>query len=482
MNPEAATIFRRARALDIERAAAADGGGPTPEQMARIQSFARRAMKPGDVYVFPAVVSSTEVDDYYTWMDAGSLGNGAAAANSARGLPLMMLHQLWSDMPVGKWFEGRVERSTAPAAPRPIPLARDALGRLGAEGERRLVESAYMVRGGRTDQLIEDIDAGLLDSVSWGATVNQLRAPGGDFLCDVCDRSLLAPVGTGGCRHWPGMVVEAPGVGRVIATGRYVNAVQVEASLVPQGSNQSALIQRAAAAYRTGDLSPDELDAVEVIYGTRLRPARSYSIPAGGAGTDAAGAPQMTQEGEPMQTGTAPMDVVRAFLGEGLAGKLEAYRSDGRSEWEMAARVLASEQVAIQSAADEVKRQADERDAVMRTGLGLADGEDLATGLARIASEREYGQAARAASLDALCESYVRAHSVADGWDRAAYLARRANWSPADIDAERAELDLVATRTFKAGATADAVINDGSGDAPVPTSGVKRVVPGFTNA
>ncbi len=480
MSTEAAAIFRRARALDIERAA---GDGPGPDVLARIQSFARRALKPGDVYVFNAVVSSTEVDDYYTWMDASSLANGAAAANSQRGLPLMMLHQLWSDMPVGKWFEGKVERASAAAASQAIPLARDALGRLGPGGEQRLVESAYMVRGGRTDQLIEDIDTGVLDSVSWGATVNQLRAPGGDFLCDVCDRSLLAPVNTGGCRHWPGMAVEVPGVGRVIATGRYVGAVQVEASLVPQGSNQSALIQRAAAAYRTGDLSPDELDAVETIYGARLRPTRSYSIPAGGAGTDAAGAPQMTQEGEPMQTGTAPMDVVRAFLGDGLAGKLEAYRAEGRSEWEMAARVLASEQASVQAAADEVRRQADERDAVTRAGLGLAEGEDLATGLARIASEREYGKAARQASLDALCESYVRAHGVAEGWDRAAFLARRANWSPADIDAERGELDAVAKRTFKAGSTADVEIDDGNGaGAPAAIQGVKRVIPGFTAA
>ena len=479
MSTDAAAIFRRARALDIERAG---DGGPTPDVLARIQSFARRTLKASDVYVFDAVVSSTEVDDYYTWMDASSLANGAAAANSQRGLPLMMLHQLWSDLPVGKWFAGKVERSGAPVPPRPIPLARDALGRLGPDGERRLIESAYMVRGGKADTLIEDIDTGLQDSVSWGATVNQLRAPGGDFLCDVCDRSLLAPMNTGGCRHWPGMVVDAPGIGRVIATGRYTNAVQVEASLVPQGSNQGALIQRAAAAYRTGDLSPDELDAVEVIYGTRLRPARSYSIPANGVGTDAADAPQMTQEGEPMQTGTAPMDVVRAFLGEGLAGKLELHRSEGRGEWEMAARVLAAEQAAVQSAADEVKRQADEAGAAVRTGLGLADGEDLATGLARIASERQYGQAARVASLDALCESYVRAHGVAEGWDKAAFLARRANWSPADIDAERAELDKVAQRTFKAGSTAETTVDDGTGaDAPA-SKPVKRVVPGFTNA
>lgn len=479
MSTEAAAIFRRARALDIERAS---DGGPTPDVLARIQSFARRALKASDVYVFDAVVSSTEVDDFYTWMDASSLSNGAAAANSQRGLPLMMLHELWSGLPIGKWYAGRVERTGAAATPRPIPLARDALQRLGPGGEQRLVESAYMVRGGKADQLIEDIDTGLQDSVSWGATVNQLRAPGGDFLCDVCDRSLLAPINTGGCRHWPGMVVDAPGIGRVIATGRYVNAVQVEASLVPQGSNQSALIQRAAAAYRTGDLSPDELDAVEVIYGTRLRPARSFSIPANGAGTDAADAPQMTQEGEPMQTGTAPMDVVRAFLGEGLAGKLELHRSEGRGEWEMAARVLAAEQAAVQAAADEVKRQADEAGAAVRTGLGLADGEDLATGLARIASERQYGQAARAASLDALCESYVRAHGVAEGWDRDAFLARRANWSPADIDAERGELDVVANRNFKAGSTAETVVDDGNGAGAPAAKPVKRVVPGFTNA
>ncbi len=32
------------------------------------------------------------------------------------------------------------------------------------------------------------------------------------------------------------------------------------------------------------------------------------------------------------------------------AGKLEAYRAEGRGEWEMAARVLAAEQAAVQAA------------------------------------------------------------------------------------------------------------------------------------
>lgn len=73
MSTDAAAIFRRARALDIERAG---DGGPTPDVLARIQSFARRTLKASDVYVFDAVVSSTEVDDYYTWMDASSLANG----------------------------------------------------------------------------------------------------------------------------------------------------------------------------------------------------------------------------------------------------------------------------------------------------------------------------------------------------------------------------------------------------------------------
>lgn len=476
MSTEAAAIFRRARTLDLERAA---GDGPAPDQMARIQTFARRSLLASDVYVFDAVVSSTEVDDYYTWMDQSSLANGAAAANSQRGLPLMMLHELHNGMPVGRWFQGKVDADRAGAVERAVPLARDALGRLQG-GERRLTETAYMVRGGRADQLIEDIDTGLLDSVSWGATVNQLRAPGGDFICDVCERSLLAPMNTGGCRHWPGMPVDVPGVGRVIATARYTNAVQVEASLVPVGSNQGALIQRAALAYRTGDLSAEERDAVESIYGVAIAPARSYSIPADGAGASAAGAPQETQEAQPMTTGTAPMDVVRAFVGETLAPKLELHRAEGRSEWEMAARLLAAEQAEVQRAADEASRRASEQDTLVRQGLGIADGEDLAAGFARVATERQYGQAARQAALGSLSAAYVRAHGVEDGWDGAAFLARRANWSPADIAAEQTELERIAARVFPVGSTASVTVGDGDSGASAPST--KRVVPGFTNA
>lgn len=467
-------IVRRARPLDIERAASSL---PTDAQLARINSMARRELRAADVYIFPAEVSSTDVDDYYTWMHGTSLENGARAANAPRGLPLMPDHALRGTRPLGKWFEGVISRTARPVQPRAVPFARDMFNR-NPDGDRQLRESAYMIRGGNADGAIEDIDTGIQDAVSWGATVSRQRAPGGDFICDVCDKSLLRTMNAGGCRHWPGLTVDTP-QGPVIATARYVNAVQVEASLVAIGSNEAAFIQRAAQGVRDGDLSPEEIEQLEAIYGAAIGPTRHYSIPAG-AGSDAASQPPTT-EAEPMTTGTqAPTDAVRAFLGDELAGKIETYRAAGRDDWEVAARVLAAEVTAVAAARVDAERARTEQDAVVRAALGLADGEDLATGFARIAVERQYGQAARTAALDELCATYVRAHDVKDGWDKDAYLARRAGWSGADIASETAELERIAKTRFPAGSVAERQINDGGETTPAPTG--RPMVPGFTNA
>lgn len=470
----AGVIIRRARELDIERAASS---AATSEQLARINRITRRPVAVEDLYVFPAVVSSTDVDDYFTWMDPSSLANGARAANSPRGLPLLPLHQMRSSFPVGKWFEGRVESVAGSAATRAVPLARDHFGR-HKSGDQQLIESAFMVRGPNSDSLIEAIDTGVLDAISWGATVSQQLAPGGDMICDVCNLSMLRSLNAEPCRHWPGLKVDTP-TGPVIATARYIKAVQVEASLVAIASNKAAMVQRAAQGLVDGDLSPEELEELEAIYGAAIGPTRHYSIPAG-AGSDAASQPPTT-EAEPMTTGTqAPTDAVRAFLGDELAGKIETYRAAGRDDWEVAARVLAAEVTAVAAARVDAERARAEQDAVVRAALGLADGEDLATGFARIASEREYGQAARTAALDTLCATYVRAHDVKDGWDKDAYLARRAGWSGADIASETAELERIAKTRFPAGSVAERQINDGGETPPAPTG--RPMVPGFTNA
>lgn len=485
-------------------------GEPTPEQLAVInRRLSRTPLTAEQLYMVPAEMTNTLVDSYLTWMHDTALDTYAGNVRAGRGLPMMIHHQTYGAFAVGRWFEAQLEDIPTAQVPRrpsgTIPLARDVFER--KEGpDRRLVEIGRIVRGlahgaAANDDIVAAIDAGDIDSVSIGATLNPVKAPRANIVCDICDCSMLWRRGEA-CTHWPGVVYEVEKIGPVMATARYVYTVQREGSLVSIPANDTALIQRAAELAAGGHMSEEDARRMEEVYGANILPARYHSLPnpepgstvsppgsaSPGAAEPAASfevvraaddptapgddpdpttepAAPVADHGErsdPMPNENAPaaapapsaMDEVRRFLGNELAAQIEAYRAPDRGEWEMAARLLREREQRADQRLTDLQRTVAER-------LGQAEGEDLATCLARVDREREMGRQARGAALDDLVRAYVRAHNlVADGFDREKYLRRAAGWTLEDIRDETETLERLAKGRLTPGTTAPRTVDD----------------------
>ena len=458
-------------------------GEPSDEQLAAINSrISREPLTAEQLYVVPAEMSNTLVDEYATWMAPSSLANFAAGANGGRGLPAMTHHHTWGTFAAGKWFAAVIEeRASAPKRPKGAPLlARDVFGRYTG-AEQRLVETAFLRRNERNEELIDGLESGVTDSVSIGATVNAMRAPGSDLICDITNLSLFGRGSDERSPYFPGVVYEIDGQ-PVLATARYERAIQREGSFVAIPGNSESLVQRAADLLREGQLPSEDAERLADVFGAALFPAKIYSIgetvrvggapspsdePSREAGddTDAATEGSPTNRSETMAENASALDAVRGFLGDDLAGDLEAYRAEGRSEWEMAARLQADELKRAAEANAEAERKASEQDALVRRALGLEPSEDLATGFARVEQERAYGREARTALMDRWEEAFVRAHDIeADGFDRAGEEALRAGWTTAQVEAEIKRLNKLAGRTLTAGTTSERSVDDPTSD------------------
>lgn len=480
-------------------------GPPTDQQLRIING--RLSVTPLDaerVFVVPAEMSNTLLDSYLTWMHDTALETYAANVRTGRGIPMMTHHLTYGAFGVGRWFEAVLEdmpaSSTARRPAGTVPLARDVFGR--KEGpERRLVEIGRIVRGLAhgavpNDAIIDAIEAGDIDSVSIGATLNPIKAPKANLYCDICDTSMLWRRGDA-CTHYPGVVYEVDKIGPVMATARYVYTAQREGSLVSIPANDTALIQRAADLAAGGYMSPDDARRLEEVYGANILPARSYSLPAatanGAEGTmaigdrwaafdirageadgtpsgddpDATTDPAATPAGhgersDPMPNDPAPaaapapsaIDDVRRLLGNDLTAGLEAYRADGRGEWEMATRMLHALFARSEQRLGDLTR-------TVAAGLGQAEGEDLATVLARVDREREAGRQAREKLLGDLVRAHVAAHNLAEvGFDREKFLRRASAWTLEDIADEIDTLGKLRRAQLTPGTTVPRTVDD----------------------
>ncbi|MCE7937116.1 MAG: hypothetical protein DYG90_00650 [Chloroflexi bacterium CFX6] len=466
-------------------------GPPTDQQLRVING--RLSVTPLDaerVFVVPAEMSNTLLDSYLTWMHDTALETYAANVRAGRGIPMMTHHLTYGAFGVGRWFEAVIEDMPASSAARrpagTVPLARDVFGR--KEGpEKRLVEIGRIVRGLAhgavpNDAIIDAIEAGDIDSVSIGATLNPIKAPRANLFCDICDTSMLWRRGDA-CTHYPGVVYEVDKIGPVMATARYVYTAQREGSLVSIPANDTALIQRAADLAAGGHMSDDDARRLEEVYGANILPARHYSIPtAAGAGDitrtadgsepmgddpDATTDPaDMTadhgERSDPMPNETAPVaapapsaiDDVRRLLGNDLTAGLEAYRADGRGEWEMATRMLHALFARSEQRLGDLTR-------TVAAGLGQAEGEDLATVLARVDREREAGRQAREKLLGDLVRAHVAAHNLAEaGFDREKFLRRASAWTLEDIADEIDTLGKLRRAQLTPGTTVPRTVDD----------------------
>lgn len=198
-------------------------------------------------FFWPAEISSTRLDAYFTRMDAATtLRNFVADANA--GVAFQNSHR-WMELPLGQSVEATM-----------------------ADGEAgdRAIAVFYTVPGLRlngvdTTDFINSVRAGIVSDVSVGFY-------GGKFICNICGRDMLSDWE---CIHVPGLTyqvkesdsdVRAP----VLCTATVVDARLSEVSAVYDGATPGAGVLKAQREAGAGRLSQQQMDILEARYRVRL--------------------------------------------------------------------------------------------------------------------------------------------------------------------------------------------------------------------
>ncbi|MCC6618771.1 MAG: hypothetical protein IT341_06995 [Chloroflexi bacterium] len=464
----------------VDRADGVAPGTPAVEDLRAIN--ARVAVAPlsaEQVFVFRVEMSNTELDTYGTWFDVSSLRNFARDCSAPRGVPLFRNHATspWFGMqdPHGRFFSALVEEVTTQRDPSKdkTPFARDLFNR--AKGQSlRVVESAFLVRdaapnGYPNAEIILGLVSGTAGAASIGATIDPVRAPGADLIDDITGLSVMSPE----CPYFPMAKYEVDGK-LVRATAHFTAARQREGSLVPIGANpramaqrsgfETAMLNRASELVNANRLDPREATWLESVYGGHILPPRHHSIPAPAPRTEAATTHEEQPMADPAPTGgTQPP--------ASSTPNLDTF-DQLRTELDEARSTIATlEQRAIQG-----EQRASGLERSITDAVGLEDGEEPAEAIARAAGLITFGRAYRGDLEEQMVRAYVRAHGLADGFDRARIVGRAAHWSPDQVKEEIASLQRLAASQFKPGTTAPREVDRRGGDAPAeqpkrPTTG-----------
>ena len=199
-------------------------------------------------FFFPAEISSTRLDSYYTHMDLSTLRNFAADAEA--GVSFQNSHNVFA-LGIGRVITG-VYETTGDGA--------------------RVVSDVYTIPGMnlgtvRTDDFILGVRSGVVKDVSVGFY-------GGRWTCDICGRDLL----NWDCPHIPGLTYQVEGEDKInraiVATALIEDAHLAEVSAVFDGATPSATILKAAQEADAGRLRPESARVLEARYRIHLPGAR----------------------------------------------------------------------------------------------------------------------------------------------------------------------------------------------------------------
>lgn len=445
VSPDAARLR-----LDLNRDGQADASVSTTDRYTADEATYKALLSRGvllaeveieRLFIAWVELSSTRTDNWGTWFDPLSLSNFAKDVRRGSGLPLKQQHMRSFGM--GKLFDSALESMPAndpdlvEQRGAKIPLARSFAG-----PQSRLLERFVILRGipvftspmVLTDTIIDNILATNIEQVSMGATIDPVRAPGGDLICDICGQSMIRSHGE--CQHMPRVVYELE-TGPVVATARYTRARQREGSFVDEGATPSAsfLSDRAARLIADRALSLDDARGLEEVYrahidgvprqaistGATVRPAGLPLDDRTAGNDDTEGGGGMAANANPSAGVQEPRRAVVAWLDEqedGLSAVLSTFARDA-DPWESAARALAAELKQAKVANGNAEARVDRFKLVLmrRWGVESPKVEDFDRALDEHESVLSFAESAR----DALAEDY-----------RAAFVARYGN--KADVE------------------------------------------------
>jgi hypothetical protein len=281
---------------------ATEAGVPPPDDLAAINRLSQRALAPDEVFAFPCVPSTDQLDSYLTRMALSSLQNYAADASA--GVALMNSHR------TSPWYGG-VE----------LPLGRTYQGSVLTDetGQATALQAAgYMLRGynpnpGKgpaTDEVIRGIEAGVIFDLSIGFDTSR----GGWYRCSICGADMYA----GACPHYQGLHYDdagnyQPGKQGRLAFAWVENAHLSEVSFVYDGATPGAGIVKAQRAVEAGLLERAVVAQLEDVYQVRL--AHRHAVPdlSQIKAADAAKEGRMAEENPIVETVVEPVPAGGSF-------------------------------------------------------------------------------------------------------------------------------------------------------------------------
>jgi hypothetical protein len=185
---------------------------PTPDELARINAFARRRLEADEVYVGECDLCNDRVDRTFEWFPVPMLRQFAA---SAQGKSLLAGHD-YRSLPLGLWYDA---------------------GLRGENGTTLLHAKYYVVKTEENAHLRAQLDGGVYRHASIGFTAE-------DLVCDLCGASLYGLNGRL-CNHRPGRTYAVDGAERA-ATYHYAGRGEmVEESIVYLGCQHDAEMRAA---------------------------------------------------------------------------------------------------------------------------------------------------------------------------------------------------------------------------------------------
>ncbi len=202
---------------------------------------------PATLFTFPAIISNTRVDSYFTRMSPRTIVSFVTALKG--GVPFLDSHNTYR-LPIGRSYNGYKDDSRGLS---------EAVGYF-------FIRKGINLGGGHsyatTDDYATAIDSRIITAVSVGFS-------GGEWTCDLCGADYWSE----GCSHVAGMTY-----GDQIATVTIDGANLAEVSAVWEGATPGATIQKALLAQEAGVLTQTQARVLSDRFGLKL-PPKSKTFP-----------------------------------------------------------------------------------------------------------------------------------------------------------------------------------------------------------
>jgi len=238
------------------------------------------------LFTFPAIISNTRVDSYFTRMSPRTLNGFVRSLKE--GVPFLDSHNTFR-LPIGRSYNGYKDESRGLS---------EAVGYF-------FIRKGINLGGGHSYATTNDyataIDSRIITAVSVGFT-------GGEWSCDICGNDYWSE----DCTHVAGMTY-----GDQTATVTIDGANLAEVSAVWEGATPGATIQKALLAQEAGVLTQTQVRVLSDRFGVQL-PPKSKAVPVRSEGMKK----RIAEDVVTADAGQAE-DVVTADAGQADAGQAE---------------------------------------------------------------------------------------------------------------------------------------------------------------